>query len=268
VTTQESRATEPSDRQRHPLARGIEILTLMVDDGETSYGVRELGTKLGVSPSTAHRLLGDLEELGMVARTSTGHYRLGMEFLRLAWTAGTRFPLRDAANDVLAELTAGSAESSFFAVYNEQRRQLMFSVSVESSHPLRYTVPRGVWLPLHAGASGLAILAFLPAEVQSEIIQGRLDALTDRTLVDPDKLIERLAQIRKDGYALSHGERIDGAIAIAAPVLGPAGAVVGDVGITIPDSRFNAATTAELTGLVLKAAEVLTRRFTGARPSL
>lgn len=253
-----------TDRQRHPLARGIEILTLMVDSGKQYYGVRELGSRLGVSASTAHRLLADLEELGMVARTSEGSYRLGMEFLRLAWTANTRFPLREAADDILRELTGRSGESSFFAVYNEQRRQLMFAVSVESSHPLRYTVPQGVWLPLHAGASGLAILAFLPREAQDEIAQGKLDPLTDRTVVDGERLVERLAQIRRDGYAISHGERIDGAIALAAPVLGPANAVIGDIGITIPESRFNATTTSELAALVKQSAQLLTRRFRGA----
>jgi DNA-binding IclR family transcriptional regulator len=253
------------DRQRHPLARGIEILTLMVDSGQESFGVRELGNCLGVSASTAHRLVGDLEALGMVTRTPAGNYRLGMEFLRLAWTVSARFPLREAASDVLASLTERSGESSFFGVYNEQRRQMMFAVSVESSHPLRYTVPQGVWLPVHAGASGLAILAFLPAAVQAEITHGGLDALTERTLVDAGRLAERLARIRRDGYAISHGERIEGAIAIAAPVLGPGDAVIGDVGITIPENRFNAATTSELAGLVSQSAELLTRRFTGSR---
>src|SRR6516164_6487177 len=144
VGTQASQTTASApDRQRHPLARGIEILTLMIDGGEQFYGVRELAGRLGVSASTAHRLLSDLEELGMVSRTPAGHYRLGMEFLRLAWTASTRFPLRDAANDVLADLAARSGESSFFGLYSEQRRQMMFAVSVESSHPLRYTVPQG-----------------------------------------------------------------------------------------------------------------------------
>jgi len=237
----------------------------MIDGGEQFYGVRELAGRLGVSASTAHRLLSDLEELGMVSRTPAGHYRLGMEFLRLAWTASTRFPLRDAASDVLADLAGRSGESSFFGLYNEQRRKMMFAVSVESSHPLRYTVPQGVWLPLHAGASGLAILAFLPEQVQAEIAHGGLDALTDRTLVDAGQLAERLARIRRDGYAISHGERINGAIAIA-PVMGPADAVIGDIGITVPESRFNAAATSELVTLVRQSAELLTRRFTGTRP--
>ncbi|MFJ9127790.1 IclR family transcriptional regulator [Streptomyces sp. NPDC102340] len=254
------------ERQRHPLARGIEIITLMIDGGEKAYGVREIGNRLGVSASTAHRLLGDLEELGMVGRTPAGNYRLGMEFLRLAWTANARFPLREAALDILSELAESSGESSFFAVVNEQRRQMMFAMSVESSHPLRYTVPQGVWLPLHAGASGLAILAFLPSDTQEAIVRGELNALTDRTWVDPDRLTERLAGIRRDGYAISHGERIDGAIAIAAPVLGPSNVVIGDVGITIPETRFNAASTQEMTALVLKSAAALTSRFTGNRP--
>ncbi|MEV1025263.1 IclR family transcriptional regulator [Streptomyces sp. NPDC050264] len=262
--TAEGTAGAP-ERQRHPLARGIEILTLMIDGGGDTYGVREVGSRLGVSASTAHRLLGDLEELGMVSRTATGNYRLGMEFLRLAWTVNTRFPLREAANDILAELTEHSGESSFFAVFNEQRRQMMFAVSVESSHPLRYTVPQGVWLPLHAGASGLAILAFLPSQIRHEITHGTLDALTERTWVDATRLEERLEGIRRDGYAISHGERIDGAIAIAAPVLGPANVVIGDVGITIPESRFNATSTPELTALVRESARALTRRFTGGR---
>ncbi|MFD7206619.1 IclR family transcriptional regulator [Streptomyces sp. NPDC059893] len=264
-TTQETVAAAP-ERQRHPLARGIEILTLMIDGGEEAYGVRDIGTRLGVSASTAHRLLGDLEELGMVGRTPAGNYRLGMEFLRLAWTANSRFPLREAANDLLADLTRRSGESSFFAVFNEQRRQMMFAMSAESSHPLRYTVPKGVWLPLHAGASGLAILAFLPPELRDEIVHGKLEVLTDRTWVDADRLTERLSGIRRDGYAISHGERIDGAIAIAAPVHGPANTVIGDMGITIPETRFNASTTAELTALVREAAGALTRRFTGSRP--
>lgn len=265
----ETRANEatagPPDRQRHPLARGIEIITVMVDGSEPSYGVREVANRLGVAASTAHRLLSDLEELGMVSRAPEGNYRLGMEFLRLAWTANTRFPLREAANDVLADLTERSGESSFFGVYNEQRRQMMFAVSVESSHPLRYVLPHGVWLPLHAGASGLGILAFLPAEVQDEIAHGTLSSLTARTLVDPVRLLERLARIRRDGYAISHGERIEGAIAIAAPVMGPADTVIGDVGVTIPEARFNVAATSELTALVTQSAQSLTRRFTGNR---
>lgn len=257
----DDKRAQSADRQRHPLARGVELLTLMVDDGAESYGVRDLGNRLGVSASTVHRLLSELEKLGMVGRTETGTYCLGPEFLRLAWTTALRFPTADLAKDVLEELTGQTNESSFFATYSEQRRQMMFSLAVESSHPLRYVVPLHVWLPLHAGASGLAILAFLPENIQREILGGPLEAITDRTLVDSDRLRARLERIRSEGYAFTHGERIAGAVAVAAPVIGASGAVVGDVGVTIPESRFNVASVSQLIGSVKQAARILSRRI-------
>ncbi|MFT4123785.1 MAG: IclR family transcriptional regulator C-terminal domain-containing protein, partial [Microbacteriaceae bacterium] len=181
------------------------------------------------------------------------------------WTTTTRFPIQEMAADTLEELTEESGESSFFSLYNEQRRQMMFSLTVESPHPLRYTLPLQQWIPLHAGASGLAILAFAPEAVRDEVVHSSLEAVTDRTVVEADALQERLAMIRKEGYAITHGERIEGAIAIAAPVLGPVGAVIGATGITIPEARFNAAHANSLALLVRQAAAHLTKAISGSR---
>lgn len=252
-------------RRRHPLARGIELLTLMTDSDQDVHGVRELAGRLEVSPSTAHRLIADLEKLGLVSRTANGSYRLGLEYLRLAWTTTERYPIQEVSRDTLQELTEQSGESSFFAVFGEQRLRMMFALVVESSHPLRYTLPLRQQLPLHAGASGLAILAFLPAQIQAGIAHGRLHPATDRTLVRPESLLDRLAIIRSDGYAITHGERIEGAIAIASPVFGPSGNVVGSAGISLPEARFNAAHTSSLAGLVKQSARQITDYLTGAR---
>lgn len=253
-----------ASRRRHPLARGIELLTLMVDSEQDAHGVRELATRLGLSPSTAHRLLTDLEKLGLVTRTPASTYRLGLEFLRLAWTTTNRYPLHEASTDTLQELTERSGETSFFGIYSEQRRQMMFTLTVESPHPLRYAIPLNDWLPLHAGASGIAILAFLPPSLQREIATGPLRASTERTLVDAEGLLERLATVRDEGYALTHGERIEGAVAIAAPVFGPSG-VVGVTGISLPESRFDPAQEDSLVTLVREAAARLTRHISGGR---
>ncbi|MCS5736084.1 IclR family transcriptional regulator [Herbiconiux daphne] len=251
-------------RRRQPLARGIELLTLMVDSDQDTHGVRELAGRLGISPSTVHRLITDLEKLGLVSRTPAGAYRLGLEFLRLAWTTSNRFPLQELASDTLDDLTEQTGESSFFGVYNEQRRQMMFTLTVESPHPLRYTLPVREWLPLHAGASGIAILAFVPEAVQQAVITAPLAAQTDRTLVDAESLTARLAAVREEGYAITHGERIEGAIAIAAPVFGPSG-VVGVTGVSLPESRFNAAHSTSLATLVRQSAARLSGYISGTR---
>lgn len=262
-TTDSESADGP--RRRHPLARGIELITLMVDTDQDTFGVRELAGRLSVSPSTVHRLVADLEKLGLVSRTANGSYRLGLEFLRLAWTTSERYPVQEMSTETLVELTEQSGESSFFAVFSEQRLQMMFARVVESPHPLRYTLPQRQWLPLNTGASGLAILAFLPAELQHHIAEGPLHPATERTPVDSEALLARLASIRNDGHVITHGERIQGAIAIAAPVFGPAGVVVGSAGVTMPEARFNAAHASSLAGLVRQAASQISDYLSGTR---
>ena len=53
------------------------------------------------------------------------------------------------------------------------------------------TVEVGRRFPLHAGSSSTCILAFLPTAQQEEVLAGRLDALTPRTIVDPSRLRDR-----------------------------------------------------------------------------
>ena len=233
----------------------------MVDSDQQTHGVRELATRLDVSPSTVHRLISDLERLGLVDRADGGAYRLGLEFLRMAWTTSDRYPLHEVSRGTLEQLTTMSGESSFFAVYSEQRRQMIFAMAVESPQPLRYTLPLRQWAPLNAGASGLAILAFLPSEVQEAVAHSPLPTPTTRTLGDSSSLLDRLAQVRVDGVATTQGERIEGALAIAAPVFGAGGNVVGSLGISMPDARFHESSAANYSAMVRHAAQQITGHF-------
>ncbi|MWB97550.1 IclR family transcriptional regulator [Agromyces seonyuensis] len=266
-TTTDAVESSETSRRRQPLARGIELLTYMVESPKDAHGVRELAGRLDVSPSTAHRLITDLEKLGLVRRAEVGtSYRLGLEFLRLAWLTTDRYPSQELALGVLHELVSETGESAFSSLYNEQRRSMMFTTAVESPHPLRYTLPLQQWLPLHGGASGLAILAYTPDEVQREVAYGPLTKLTPDTVTDPESLLERLAEIRRDGYAITHSERIEGAVAIAAPVFGlTPGSVAGAAGISIPEFRFDQSKTLELAHAVRRAADRISANISGQR---
>ncbi|KQR37455.1 IclR family transcriptional regulator [Microbacterium sp. Leaf159] len=253
----ESPDSENATHRRQPLARGIELLTLIIDSDQDSHGVRELAGRMNVSPSTAHRLITDLERLGMVARTPTGTYQLGDEFLRLAWSTSAQHPLHELASRTLERLSATTGETSFFSSFSQLRARMMFTLTAESPHPLRYVIPLHEWLPLHAGASGLAILAFAPEEVRQRVIEGELEAKTDRTSVDAEELLKRLETVKSQGYCVSHGERISGAVAVAAPVFSNT-RVVGSTGVSLPESRFNASQLDSLIATVVSSAEELT----------
>ena len=76
------------------------------------WGVREIAKGVEMNPSTVHRLLGLLEEEGLVRQDDPGGgYGLGTELLRLAWTAAGSHPVRSAALPHMRELAAASGET-------------------------------------------------------------------------------------------------------------------------------------------------------------
>src|SRR5262249_3131311 len=109
---------------------------------------------------------------------------------------------------------------------------------LEGNHSIRYVTPTGVRVPLHAGASGKVILAYLArAEIDDYIARG-LPAFTERTISSPRSLRADLAKIRERGYAISVGEVTVDAAGVAAPIVDYRGAPVASVAVTAPAHRL------------------------------
>ncbi|WP_078857109.1 IclR family transcriptional regulator [Streptomyces sp. NBRC 109706] len=229
---------EPRERGQSPVGRAFQVLRCLVESGD-DWGVRELANHLGMPPSAAHRALGMLEDEGAVRRDpATGRYLLGFDFLRLARVATDSFPLWRAARPMLQELVGRRDETALMNIYDYQRMELFVAACVESTQPIRYTEQLHKWLPVHAGATGLAILAFLCEADRERVLDQRgLPALTERTVPDRETLDRALERIRADGYAVSRGQRVPGAAAIAAPIF-DRHRVIGDIALTIPDFRY------------------------------
>lgn len=227
------------ERGHNPVARAFAVLRRMVEENAADFGVRDLAARTGMPPSAAHRTLGLLEQEEAVHRDpATGRYTLGFDFVRLARVATDRFPLSRTARPLLQELVTKYDETALLNVYDYDRMELFVAAGVESTQPIRYTRQLDKWLPVHAGATGLAILAQLTETERQRVLDDKgLPALTDQTVTDRENLAGVLGQIRRDGYAISHGQRLSGAAAIAAPVF-DSHHVIGDVAFTIPEFRF------------------------------
>ncbi len=255
-------------KQRDALGKALRVLGRMVEAAASGkqWGVRELAESLELSPATAHRVLLDLAAHGLVQRhEGSGPYELGLEFCRLALKVQAGFALRNAGIPVMQALVADCNETAFMGLYDPFRLQMMFVAVVNSSNPLRYIVPVHEWVPVHAGASGLAIMAFLPDEERRAILaQTPLVRLTERTITDPDMLERELEQVRVRGYAVSRGQRNVGAVAVAAPIWGPDGKVKSDLIVSLPEYRFSAKMESALARLVIQHAKLITERL-GAR---
>lgn len=254
-------------KERNPLQKSVQLLNWMVEALPNGGGVREMASALRLAPSTVHRMLRMLEEEKLVrADRATGQYHLGYEFLRLAWRATARFPITSVALPLMRELVEACNETAILGLYDPVQREMMFAATVQSQHPLRYQVELNRWMPVYAGATGLAIMAFLPEGERREIAASTgLAPLTPNTVTDPAALERQMEQIRRQGYACTMGQRIPGAVGLGAPIWGPEGRVVGDLALTVPEQRFEASWERELARLLIHYAHRISDQL-GARP--
>jgi len=168
-----------------------------------------------------------------------GLYRLGPKSFRLAADilAIRRFP--NLVRPILQDLAARSGETVFLVVLDHLAQRVTYADIIDSANPVRYTVPTGTTRPLYVSSGGLMFLAYQdPAWIDAYIGSTRLEPLTPRTITDPKELRERLATIRREGFAISLGETVPGAAGIAAPIFNADGSVTAGLLIGAPLDRF------------------------------
>lgn len=245
---------------RTPALRVLNALSWMVQENSIEVGVREMAHGLGLSPSTAHRLLSELVKADFVKYNDvTSRYSLSLEFIRLAHKAVAQVSLEQVAISHMRRLTNACNETSLLGVYDRMRQEMMFMAIVEPSHPLRYSIELNKWLPLHVGGSGLAIMAYLKeSEISSIIERTRLVPVTSRSITERYKLEAEIQNIRKRGYAITKGQRIPDAVGLGAPIFGSNGEVVGDICLTIPESRFEESAEQGIAELLKECATAVT----------
>lgn len=248
-----------SEDKMGTVSRAMAVLTVIAE-AESDVAIIDLAAALDLPQSTCHRLLDLLAVGGFVQRNAKlRRYGPGPNLQRMAALVMERTDLMALAAPIMAKLTAESGETSLLGRYSPKDRTLHFIHSEDAPNPIRYRIGLFEPLPVGQGASGRAVAAYLPAEEIEAVHQ----AVRERWPTAEGFAIE-LATIRAGGYAISRGEKLEGAVGIGAPVFGPADTIVGSLAVTIPEQRFEPSRLDVLAGQVKKAAGELSR-LQGAR---
>jgi DNA-binding IclR family transcriptional regulator len=119
------------------------------------------------------------------------------------------------AKSILAGLAQETGETALITV--RAGMSALCVEQVESPHRMRMAFEVGQVLPLAAGAGSRILLAYAPEEVIESVLSHPLTAYTSST-PDASKLRRQLENIRATEVAISRGEFIDGAFAVAVPI--------------------------------------------------
>src|SRR5690349_1694179 len=220
-------------------------------DARSELGTNEIARRTGINVSTISRILATLVGGGLVEHvTASGRYRLGLGVVRLASAVRERLDIRLLTRPHLAELASLTRETATLSVPGEHEATTLDFV--QSPLSVRSVAEIGRISAANATAVGKVFLAYggtPPA--------GRLTAYTERTIVDQGMLAVEVARARERGWAEAAGEREEDLNAVAAPVLGPAGALVAILGVQGPAVRFDPRAMRSAAGLLLERAALI-----------
>jgi DNA-binding IclR family transcriptional regulator len=175
---------------------------------------------------------------GFLIRTPSSSYRLGPKLMSLGKIYENTNSLISISRPIMRELAAQTGES--VALFTNEGDKCL-CVAREFGHArLVFSIQEGDYMQLHATAAGRIFLAYGPEELREEFLNNpNLEKFTPSTLVDPQKLREELAAIRKRDYAINREEREAGIAAIASPLFDHENKVHAALAVVGPAQRFS-----------------------------
>ena len=223
---------------RSGLSRVVAVLDTF-DATHRHLGATEVATRSGLPLSTAHRLLGELVDAGLLARAD-GRYVVGRRLWTLGLLAPVQTGLRDVAAPFLQDIYAATQATVHLGVRDGLEVLYLDRIAGRRSVPVVSTV--GGRLPLHTTGVGKVLLAWAPDEVQQQALAD-LRRVTAYTITHVARMREQLRRVREQGYATTTEEMSLGACSIAVPIFrDPDGTddttprtVVAALGLVVPE---------------------------------
>lgn len=218
----------------HGVTQAIEVLNLLANSHEPlSPGV--IAHKTGINRTSTYRILETFNQQNIIEWTDERTVRAGIGLLKLVHGVLRQHPVMTATMPILTEMWQTTQESvSLNLRFNWEVFRMM---GFESPLPLRVAILVGDRWPLHVTARGRVVLAFASVVQRRHYYHQTLRRYTSQTVVEPDELERMSEKIREVGYAISMGEMVENAGAIAAPVFYQ-GKIMGSIDIAGPTSRI------------------------------
>jgi DNA-binding IclR family transcriptional regulator len=247
------------------LRRGLAVLRLLAGKaGPVTAGA--VARELRLPRSTTYHLLAELAGAGFVTHLAEERrYGLGLGAFELGSAYLRHDPLERLAKPILRRLIERTGQTAHLGVLHG--RETLYLIREQPANPYLTVTDVGVRLPAQLPASGLAMLAHLPAAQVRALFPSR-DSFVIRTGRGPAQLpaLRRLlAEERQRGWAVEDGYVTAGYASVAVAVLDHAGHPIAAISTTFPhrcDSECGE-TWAELASETRRAAAELTARVGG-----
>lgn len=216
------------------LSRGLKILEILSENGMMT--ISEMAEILQVDKSTVSRLVETLRYHDMVQlNKSTKKYQLGLRILNLGTSLESNFSVLHIARPIIRDVAEELNQSVHLAAFNNTMAYVIDQSVRSSSYSLSANI--GMIEPMHASSVGKCILAYRREEKIHQMLEHyEYMKYTEKTILDKEALLQELARIRKQGFAVDDEEVVMGVRCVAVPVFDIGKHVGYSLGISGPIS--------------------------------
>ncbi|WP_232698787.1 IclR family transcriptional regulator [Brevibacillus daliensis] len=238
------------------VVKAMDLLTFFLT--HPTLTLKQLVDLSGKPKTSVHRMVGSLEEMGILQKDAEGRYRLGLLLLQLGQLVYDRLDICQIALPTMDELRNEVGEAVNLIMKDGQ--DALYVEKLDTPHPVRLYTKKGRRAPLYAGACSRIILSFLPEEERAAYMNHvELIPIASGTITDKAQLASLVASSREHYYTISFSELEKGTVSVAAPILDHLGNMVAGLSVAGPESRFQSEKLGNLINKTRDAAEHISR---------
>lgn len=220
------------------IEKAIQIIEVLASN-QQPMRLQDIAASCGMPASTVLRMLNTLLVHGYVNQDPQSlRYSLSLKLALIGSRVCAQVSLRDIAHPLLVELSMRCQESSCLAI--EEDMEVVYTDVQDGPDSMLKIMQRiGKRAPMHSTGVGKLLLLNYSEEQLDHLIEVKgLPALTPNTLVTKQALMDKLAEIRAQDYALDDEECELGARCVAAPIRDYSGRIVAGISVSGPIHRF------------------------------
>lgn len=217
----------------------IDRVTMILQSFTSSkyeMGISELAVETSLSKSTVHRLALAMTSSGLLNYDeSAKKFRPGAMFLHMANVVKTNLSLLKVCKPYMTKLRDTTQETVMLKVVDNDAAVAVECIETEAN--LRLTTQPGLRYLLYTGASSKVLLAYMEDQEIKSVLKDGIQKLTDNT-PSYDEVLRQIEEIRKNGYAVSIGERVDDGVGVSVPIFDSSQMNVASLSLIAPSHRL------------------------------
>jgi DNA-binding IclR family transcriptional regulator len=229
---------QKSKKYGSALDKALAVLELITEQRQ-SVGLPDLATKMDMPRQSVHRILLQLEELGLIIRdASRDRFFVGPRLSQLSVNALFSENHNMPTRVILQELVSNIQESCNIGILDGM--DFVYLDRVQSEQSLRIHLDAGNRVPAYCTSGGKVLLAHLNPKIRRNLSEFKtLKAYTKTTLTTSNTMEKDFKTTLNLGYSTNNQEFTAGVVGVAVPIVDNTGRAIAALACHAPLARIS-----------------------------